>query len=132
MKLPDIVDYDDIIDIDEGFFVLLLALMVIGIIAVLMFLFCFVTRDITGDFTKVSAYECGFEAFDDPHMRFEVQFYLIAISFLIFDIELVLIFPWALALPVGGLFVFMNMVIFLTVLTIAFMFELKTGALSWE
>ena len=81
---------------------------------------------------KLSAYECGFEAFDDARGRFDVRFYLVAILFIIFDLEVAFLFPWAITLGKIGLFGFWSMMIFLTVLTIGFIYEWKKGALEWE
>ena len=84
------------------------------------------------DSEKDSAYECGFEAFDDARSRFDVRFYLVAILFIIFDLEVAFLFPWAVALGDIGLYGFWSMVIFLAILTIGFIYEWKKGALEWE
>jgi len=81
---------------------------------------------------KVSSYECGFEPFEDARGRFDVRFYLVAILFIIFDLEVAFLFPWAVALGDIGLFGFWSMVVFLAVLTIGFVYEWKKGALEWE
>ena len=81
---------------------------------------------------KLSAYECGFDAFDDSRMEFDVRFYLVAILFIIFDLEIAFLFPWAITLGKTGLFGFWSMMIFLAVLTIGFIYEWKKGALEWE
>jgi len=81
---------------------------------------------------KVSTYECGFEAFDDARMKFDVRFYLVAILFIIFDLEVAFIFPWAVTLGETGLFAFWSMMVFLGVLTVGFIYEWKKGALEWE
>ena len=81
---------------------------------------------------KLSAYECGFNAFDDARMKFDVRFYLVAILFIIFDIEVSFLFPWAVAFGKLGLFGFWSMMLFLGVLTIGFVYEWKKGALEWE
>ena len=81
---------------------------------------------------KVSAYECGFNAFDDARMKFDVRFYLVAILFIIFDLEVAFLFPWAVSLSEIGLFGFWSMVMFLGVLTIGFVYEWRKGALEWE
>ena len=81
---------------------------------------------------KVSAYECGFEAFDDARRRFDVRFYLVAILFIIFDLEVAFLFPWAVSLSETGLFGFLSMVAFLAVLTVGFIYEWNKGALDWE
>ena len=84
------------------------------------------------DAEKLSAYECGFEPFDDARRKFDVRFYLVAILFIIFDLEVAFLFPWAVALGEIGMFGFWSMVVFLGVLTIGFIYEWKKGALEWE
>jgi NADH-quinone oxidoreductase subunit A len=81
---------------------------------------------------KVSAYECGFNAFDDARMKFDVRFYLVSILFIIFDLEVAFLFPWALALDEIGMFGYLSMMGFLGVLTVGFIYEWKKGALEWE
>ena len=81
---------------------------------------------------KVSAYECGFNPFDDARMKFDVRFYLVAILFIIFDLEVVFLFPWAVAFGKVGLFGFWSMMVFLGVLTIGFIYEWRKGALEWD
>ncbi len=81
---------------------------------------------------KLSAYECGFEAFDDSRMEFDVRFYLVAILFIIFDLEIAFLFPWAISLGNIGVLGFWSMMVFLFVLTIGFIYEWKKGALEWE
>jgi len=84
------------------------------------------------DSEKVSAYECGFEAFDDARSKFDVRFYLVAILFIVFDLEVAFLFPWATVLGEIGVFGFWSMVLFLGILTIGFIYEWKKGALEWE
>tara|TARA_A100000164_G_scaffold126542_1_gene112273 strand:+ start:207 stop:575 length:369 start_codon:yes stop_codon:yes gene_type:complete len=81
---------------------------------------------------KLSTYECGFEAFDDSRMEFDVRFYLVAILFIIFDLEIAFLFPWAISLGNIGALGFWSMMFFLGVLTIGFIYEWKKGALEWE
>ena len=81
---------------------------------------------------KVSAYECGFDAFDDARMKFDVRFYLVSLLFIIFDLEVAFLFPWAVAFDDVGLFGFWAMMVFLAILTIGFAYEWKKGALEWE
>ena len=81
---------------------------------------------------KVSAYECGFNAFDDARMKFDVRFYLVSILFIIFDLEIAFRFPWAVAFGDLGMVAFWSMIVFLGVLTIGFAYEWKKGALEWE
>ena len=84
------------------------------------------------DSEKLSAYECGFAAFDDARMKFDVRFYLVAILFIIFDLEVAFLFPWAVAFKELGWFGFWSMMIFLGVLTVGFVYEWKEGALEWD
>ena len=84
------------------------------------------------DAEKVSAYECGFAAFDDARMKFDVRFYLVAILFIIFDLEIAFLFPWAVAFKDISFLGFWSMMIFLTVLTVGFAYERKKGALEWQ
>ena len=81
---------------------------------------------------KLSAYECGFEAFGDSRMEFDVRFYLVAILFIIFDLEIAFLFPWAISLGNLGTLGFWSMMIFLFILTIGFVYEWKKGALDWD
>ena len=81
---------------------------------------------------KLSAYECGFEPFNDSRMEFDVRFYLVAILFIIFDLEIAFLFPWAISLGNIGLLGFISMMIFLFILTVGFIYEWKKGALDWE
>lgn len=84
------------------------------------------------DAEKLSQYECGFEAFDDARAQFDIRFYLVAILFIIFDLEIAFLFPWAVALGEIGEFGFWSMMVFLGLLTIGFIYEWKKGALEWE
>jgi NADH-quinone oxidoreductase subunit A len=84
------------------------------------------------DTAKLSPYECGFEPFDDARIRFDVRYYLVAILFIIFDLEVAFLFPWAVSLADLGAFGFWSMVVFLAVLTIGFVYEWRKGALEWE
>ena len=84
------------------------------------------------DAEKLSAYECGFNAFDDARMKFDVRFYLVSILFIIFDLEVAFLFPWAITFGELGWFGFWSMMIFLGVLTVGFAYEWKKGALEWD
>lgn len=84
------------------------------------------------DSEKLSAYECGFNAFDDARMKFDVRFYLVAILFIIFDLEIAFLFPWAVSFGKLGWFGFWSMMVFLGVLTVGFIYEWKKGALEWD
>lgn len=81
---------------------------------------------------KISAYECGFDPFDDARSRFDIQFYLVAILFIIFDLEVTFLFPWALTLSQVSFFGFWSMMTFLIVLTVGFVYEWRKGALDWS
>lgn len=81
---------------------------------------------------KLSSYECGFEPFDDARRKFDVKFYLVAILFIIFDLEVAFLFPWAISLGDIGMFGFLSMVGFLAILTVGFIYEWRKGALEWE
>ena len=81
---------------------------------------------------KLSPYECGFEPFDDARTKFDIRFYLVALLFIIFDLEVAFLFPWAISLKNIGLFGYTSMMIFLIILTIGFIYEWKKGALEWE
>jgi NADH-quinone oxidoreductase subunit A len=81
---------------------------------------------------KVSAYECGFDAFDDARMKFDIRFYLVSILFIIFDLEVAFLFPWAVSFRDVGWFGFWSMIIFLGVLTVGFVYEWRKGALEWD
>ena len=84
------------------------------------------------DKEKLSAYECGFEPFEDARVKFDVRFYLVAILFIIFDLEVAFLFPWAISLSLIGLAGYFSMMIFLLILTVGFVYEWKKGALDWE
>jgi NADH-quinone oxidoreductase subunit A len=84
------------------------------------------------DSEKLSPYECGFEAFEDARMKFDVRYYLVAILFILFDLEIAFLFPWAIVLQEIGLFGFLSMVVFLAILVVGFIYEWKKGALEWD
>jgi len=84
------------------------------------------------DAKKNSPYECGFEAFEDARMKFDVRYYLIAILFILFDLEIAFLFPWAVVIPDIGFFGYAAMMIFLAILVVGFIYEWKKGALEWE
>ena len=110
-------------------------LLFIGIAAVMgsaLMVLPFVLAPSKPDPEKLSAYECGFPAFDDARMKFDVRFYLVSILFIIFDLEVAFLFPWAISLKSIGAFGFWSMVLFLGVLTVGFIYEWKKGALEWE
>ena len=101
-------------------------------LGILLILAAFVVAVRNPDPEKLSAYECGFNAFDDARMKFDVRFYLVAILFIIFDLEIAFLFPWAVAFKDISTLGFWSMIVFLGVLTIGFAYEWKKGALEWE
>jgi NADH-quinone oxidoreductase subunit A len=101
-------------------------------LAVVMVLASFLVARQKPDAEKVSAYECGFEPFSDARSKFDVRFYLVSILFIIFDLEIAFLFPWAITLGDIGLYGFWSMMAFLGVLTIGFIYEWRKGALDWE
>jgi NADH-quinone oxidoreductase subunit A len=103
-----------------------------GVIATALLVIPFVIAPSHPDPEKLSAYECGFNAFGDARMKFDVRFYLVSILFIIFDLEVAFLFPWAITLGKIGVFGFWSMVVFLGVLTVGFVYEWKKGALEWE
>ena len=111
--------------------VMVLLGMAVGL-GLLLILAAFVLAVRRPDTEKVSAYECGFAAFDDARMKFDVRFYLVSILFIIFDLEIAFLFPWAVAFKDVGLLGFWSMIIFLLVLTVGFAYEWKKGALEWQ
>ena len=84
------------------------------------------------DSEKLSPYECGFEAFEDARMKFDVRYYLVAILFILFDLEIAFLFPWAIVLREIGMFGFVAMMVFLAILVVGFVYEWKKGALEWD
>ena len=101
-------------------------------IAVALLIAPFIVAYSSPDPEKLSAYECGFNAFDDARMKFDVRFYLVAILFIIFDLEVAFLFPWAITFGELGWFGFWSMMIFLGVLTVGFVYEWRKGALEWD
>jgi NADH-quinone oxidoreductase subunit A len=103
-----------------------------GVIGLALLVAAFLLAFKRPDPEKLSAYECGFNAFDDARMKFDVRFYLVAILFIIFDLEVSFLFPWATAFGQLGVYGFWSMMMFLAVLTIGFIYEWKKGALEWD
>ena len=103
-----------------------------GVIGLVLLVVPFAVAFSRPDAEKLSAYECGFNAFDDARMKFDVRFYLVAILFIIFDLEVAFLFPWAVSFREVGVFGFWSMMAFLAVLTIGFAYEWKKGALEWD
>ena len=103
-----------------------------SVIALALLVSPFILAVKSPDPEKVSAYECGSDAFDDARMKFDVRFYLVSILFIIFDLEVAFLFPWAVAFKDVGWFGFWSMLIFLGVLTVGFIYEWRKGALEWD
>ena len=101
-------------------------------LATLIIIFSFIAARQHPDSEKLSPYECGFPAFADARSKFDVRYYLVSILFIIFDLEVAFLFPWAVSLGKIGLFGFWSMMVFLGVLTVGFIYEWKKGALEWE
>ena len=101
-------------------------------LAIVIVLASFIAARQRPDSEKLSPYECGFEPFSDARSKFDVRFYLVSILFIIFDLEVAFLFPWAVTLGRIGLFGFWSMIVFLGVLTVGFIYEWKKGALEWE
>ena len=116
----------------QDYFPLAVFIVVAVVIALPLMIAPFLIAYKQPDAEKLSAYECGFDAFDDARMKFDVRFYLVAILFIIFDLEVSFLFPWAVAFGDLGLFGFWSMMVFLAVLTIGFIYEWKKGALEWD
>ena len=115
-----------------GYMPLVIFIGVSALIGLALLIAPFVVAYKSPDPEKLSAYECGFNAFDDARMKFDVRFYLVSILFIIFDLEVAFLFPWAVAFGQVGLFGFWSMMIFLAVLTIGFIYEWRKGALEWD
>jgi NADH-quinone oxidoreductase subunit A len=116
----------------ENYFPILLFILVgisMGVLPVLLGWFAGPRRP---DPEKLSPYECGFEAFEDARMKFDVRYYLVAILFILFDLEIAFLFPWAIVLNEIGMFGFVSMMVFLVILVVGFIYEWTKGALEWE
>jgi len=111
---------------------IIVGLAVGGVMIALGFGLSYFTGSVKPDSEKNSPYECGFEAFEDSRLKFDIRFYLVAILFIIFDLEIAFLFPWAVVLEEIGLFGYIAMVIFLGILVIGFIYEWMKGALEWE
>ena len=106
----------------------ILATLISGSLMVMPFLLAFKAPDSE----KLSPYECGFDPFDDARMRFDARFYLVSLLFIIFDLEVAFLFPWAIVFHHLGVFGFWSMILFLAVLTVGFVYEWNKGALEWD
>jgi NADH-quinone oxidoreductase subunit A len=111
---------------------ILIFLVVAGALSIVLLALGFLFGRGRKDPEKLSAYECGFEAFEDSRIRFDVRYYLVAILFIIFDLEIAFLFPWAVSLDAIGRFGLAAMGIFLTVLVVGFVYEWRKGALEWD
>ncbi len=116
----------------ENYFPILLFIIIAMAIGGIMFMMGAMMGPHRPDNQKNSPYECGFEAFEDTRMKFDVRFYLVAILFIIFDLEIAFLVPWAIVLDRIGLFGFLAMMLFLAVLVVGFAYEWKKGALEWD
>jgi NADH-quinone oxidoreductase subunit A len=116
----------------ENYLPVLVFIIVGSVIGGVMIAAGFVLAPNRPDKEKLSPYECGFEAFEDSRMKFDVRYYLVAILFILFDLEIAFLFPWAVVLEELGMFGFWAMVIFLGILVVGFIYEWKKGALEWE
>ena len=121
-----------ILEFLKEYFTIILFLFIAGGLSFAFVVVNFFFSPSNPDPEKLSAYECGFEPFSDSRIEFDIRFYLVAILFIIFDLEIAFLFPWAISLGSIGLFGFWSMMIFLLILTIGFIYEWKKGALEWE
>ena len=116
----------------KDYFTIILFLLIALSLSVGFIVINFIFSPKNPDPEKLSAYECGFEPFGDSRMEFDVRFYLVAILFIIFDLEIAFLFPWAISLGHIGVYGFISMMIFLLILTVGFIYEWKKGALDWD
>ena len=116
----------------ENYFPILLFVVIGLLVGVGPMLIGFLLGPQRPDPAKSSPYECGFEAFEDARMKFDVRYYLVAILFILFDLESAFLFPWAVVLKEIGMFGFVGMLVFLAILVVGFVYEWKKGALEWE
>jgi NADH-quinone oxidoreductase subunit A len=116
----------------QNYLPLMVFIGVAGLIGLVLLIAPFLVAFQQPDPEKLSAYECGFNAFDDARMQFDVRFYLVSLLFIIFDLEVAFLFPWAVAFREVGPFGFWSMMIFLAVLTVGFVYEWRKGALEWD
>ena len=119
-------------DLASSYFPILVFLGLSVVLGLLFLLSAVVLAVRNPDPEKLSAYECGFNAFDDARMKFDIRFYLVAILFIIFDLEVAFLFPWAISLGAVGLFGYLSMMVFLLILTVGFIYEWRKGALEWD
>ncbi len=122
----------DVVDMLLNYFPILIFLCVASGIGVLLMVLGFLFGGGQKDAEKLSPYECGFEPFEDSRMKFDVRYYLVAILFIIFDLEIAFLFPWAVSLDTVGGFGMVAMAVFLALLVVGFIYEWKKGALEWD
>jgi len=123
---------ETVMDLLNAYLPVLIFMAVAAVIAGALLVIPFIVAYRAPDTEKLSAYECGFNAFDDARMKFNVRFYLVAILFILFDLEIAFLFPWAVSFGRIGLFGFWSMMMFLALLTAGFVYEWKKGALEWD
>ncbi|UCC15514.1 MAG: NADH-quinone oxidoreductase subunit A [Gammaproteobacteria bacterium] len=116
----------------ENYLPILIFLAIATVLGLALVALGFVLGPRRPDSEKLSSYECGFEAFEDSRMKFDVRYYLVAILFIIFDLEIAFLFPWAVSLDSIGLFGLLAMGVFLMILVVGFVYEWKKGALEWD
>lgn len=116
----------------ENYFPILIFLVMGAVFGIMPLLMGYMAGPSNPDSEKLSPYECGFEAFEDSRMQFDVRYYVVAILFIVFDLEIAFLFPWAVVLDKIGWFGFSAMMVFLAILVIGFIYEWKKGALEWE
>ena len=116
----------------QNYVPILIFLAIAAIIGLVLLILGFVLGPRRPDAEKLSSYECGFDAFEDARMKFDVRYYLVAILFIIFDLEIAFLFPWAVSLDAVGVFGLASMGVFLAVLVVGFIYEWKKGALEWD
>ena len=121
-----------LIDFLQDYFPIVLFLIIALILSSVFIILNFLLSPQKPDPEKLSAYECGFEPFNDSRMEFDIRFYLVAILFIIFDLEIAFLFPWAISLGNLGPLGFWSMMVFLLILTVGFVYEWKKGALDWD
>ena len=119
-------------DLVNAYLPVLVFMAIAALVGLALLLAPFVVAYKKPDAAKLSAYECGFDAFDDARMKFDVRFYLVSLLFIIFDLEVAFLFPWAVAFDDVGLYGFWAMMVFLAILTIGFIYEWRKGALEWD
>jgi NADH-quinone oxidoreductase subunit A len=119
-------------DLLNDYLPLVIFIAIAAVLSVVLLVVPFVVAYKAPDPEKLSAYECGFNAFDDARMKFDIRFYLVSLLFIIFDLEVAFLFPWAVAFKDVGAFGFWSMMGFLVVLTVGFIYEWRKGALEWD